>query len=85
MSSPCGFSRSGLILDVELTNVKVSVIIISFFFFPSIAVSSDSKELYAGYSSQQIVGWVKPKSSSAQEDTEFEHLPGTTMEAYYTP
>ena len=47
-------------------------------------MSSDSKELYAGYSSQQIVGWVKPKSSSAQEDAEFEHLQGTTMEVYYT-
>ena len=47
----------------------------------SIAVSSDSKELYAGYSNQQIVGWVKPKSSSVPEEGEYEHL---GMEIYYT-
>lgn len=48
----------------------------------SIAVSSDSKELYAGYSSQQIVGWVKPKSSNVPEEGEFEHV-HVGMEAYY--
>ena len=48
----------------------------------SIAVSSDSKELYAGYSSQQIVGWVKPKSSNVSEEGEYEHA-HAGMEAYY--
>ena len=61
---------------------KSQLLLFSFHF--SIAVSSDSKELYAGYSSQQIVGWVKPKYSAVPEDGEFEHLPGATMEAYYT-
>ena len=63
------------------------MLVLSFDFFhviSSIAVSSDSKELYAGYSSQQIVGWVKPKSSSVPEEGEFEHISGTTMEVYYT-
>ena len=48
--------------------------------FSSIAVSADSKELYAGYSSQQVVGWVKPKSSAVPEEGEFEHV---GMEAYF--
>ena len=46
----------------------------------SIAVSSDSKELYAGYSSRQVVGWVKPKSSSGAEEGDYDQL---GMEAYF--
>ena len=46
----------------------------------SIGISSLSKELYAGYSNQQLVAWVKPRHEQ-REDQEFEHL---GLEPYYT-
>ena len=41
----------------------------------SVAVSSDNKELYAGYSNQQIIAWVKPKHSPANfaDEGEYEY------------
>ena len=39
-----------------------------------------SKELYAGYSNQQLVAWVKPRYEQ-KEEPEFEHL---GLEQYYT-
>ena len=45
----------------------------------SITISSCSKELYAGYSNQQVVAWVKPKHNANpnQEDGDLD------MENYY--
>lgn len=49
----------------------------------SLAISSDNKELYAGYSNQQIAAWVKLKHDIAGAHTqegEFEHL---NLDNYY--
>ena len=45
----------------------------------SIGISSLSKELYAGYSNQQLVAWVKPRYEY-REEHDFEHL---AMEPYF--
>jgi hypothetical protein len=46
----------------------------------SIGISSLSKELFAGYSNQQLVAWVKPRHEQ-REEQEFEHV---GLEPYYT-
>ena len=46
----------------------------------SIGISSLSKELFAGYSNQQLVAWVKPRYEQ-REEQEFEHV---RLEPYYT-
>jgi len=46
----------------------------------SITISSCSKELYAGYSNQQVVAWVKPKHITNHEEADFVDL---GMETYY--
>ena len=46
----------------------------------SVGISSLSKELYAGYSNQQLVAWVKPHHDVQKEDQDFEHL---GLESYY--
>ncbi len=47
----------------------------------SLAISSDNKELYAGYSNRQIAAWVKLKHDAAvgthsgtPQEGDFEHL-----------
>ena len=67
-------------LDVVLESSLCTPVIHSHshLFLSSIGISSLSKELYAGYSNQQLVAWVKPRHEH-REEQDFEHLSLTTL------